>query len=398
MASGGLDDGKLQGLVKIRDQVVDMLDAHRQPQEGVGHADALAFLGRHLGMGGDGRRTDGGLHPAQADGRAHDFEVLKKGVGADLLAIQLEGQHGTEAGHLLACGGVAGRTAQPGIKHPPHHGVGGQELRQKAGIGGLLLDPQRQGFKAAFQQVAVAGIQAAPQVAGQVKDLLRMGVRRYRNTAAQVAVAAHVFGAAVNDDIDSQFDGFLVDGGGEGVVDDGRNTAGAGEIGNLANIDDPQKRVGGGFDHDDPGPVGDGGGDGVHVGFGKGIADAEAFEGVGDKGVGAAIEFIHQDDVVPCPGKGQNGGAHGRHARTEQDTVFGFFQGADFLDDDILIDGVEVARVGRFFPVQVIIGRGSENRGIDTAGGLLKIAAAVNTSGIGFHDGYSPFDLTGLAI
>ena len=122
-----------------------------------------------------------------------------------------QGSARLDGGELLDLGpadtaelGVAEGILQSGIKHPPHHGVGGQELRQAAGIGGLLIYPQRQGFKTALQQVAVAGIQAAPQVAGQVKNLLCMGLRRYRDAAAQVAVAAQVFGAAVHDNVDAQ--------------------------------------------------------------------------------------------------------------------------------------------------------------------------------------------------
>ena len=49
---------RLQRLVEIGDDVVDMLDADRQPDIVVGHAGRLLLLGRELRVGG-GRRMDG---------------------------------------------------------------------------------------------------------------------------------------------------------------------------------------------------------------------------------------------------------------------------------------------------------------------------------------------------
>jgi hypothetical protein len=58
------------------------------------------------------------------------------------------------------------------------------------------------------------------------------------SAAAQIAVAADVFGAAVNHKVDPEGDRVLIDGAREGVVDRGHNAPAAADIGGGLDIGD----------------------------------------------------------------------------------------------------------------------------------------------------------------
>src|SRR3546814_12327747 len=54
-----------QRRLQLRQQVVDVLDSHREPNQAVGDAQRLADLPRNAGMGPDRRMPDQALDPAE---------------------------------------------------------------------------------------------------------------------------------------------------------------------------------------------------------------------------------------------------------------------------------------------------------------------------------------------
>ena len=125
------------------------------------------------------------------------------------------------------------------------------------------------------------------------------------------------------------------------------------ELCDLSDIDHAQERVGRRFDNDDFCILLHRPANRFGIGRGKAILYPETFKFIGGEGMSSAVELVHHHHVVPGACKSENRGAHRGHAGAEQNAVFRAFQCANFLNNRLLIRGIEVARVGNGFPVQI---------------------------------------------
>lgn len=143
----------------------------------------------------------------------------------------------------------------------------------------------------------------------------------------------------------------------------------------------PEERIGGGLEVDEPG----GGFDGRDE-VGGGIAprdpDAEGDQFAGDELERAAIEVALEHDVIAGNEVGKEESGDGSHAGAEDDGGLTAFEGRDFSGDDLLVGGIEVARI------EILVGRvgkreggGSEHRAAGAAGGGVQIGAGMDAQG-----------------
>lgn len=203
-----------------------------------------------------------------------------------------------------------------------------------------------------------------------------------RDAAAEVAVAAQIFGAAVDHDIDAKGDGRLVDRGGEGVVDNGGDTSFPGQGCDLSDVDDLQQRVGGRLDHYRPGFRGYGLDDCGRIGGDEGVVNPQPAKSLGRQGVGAAIEGLEQYHVFTACDRAEDGRADGGHAGRKEHRLFRQFECRHLLFDRLLVGGVEMPGVETVGRVAIVKGGGGENRRIHAAGAGVMVGAAVDTEGI----------------
>ena len=87
----------------------------------------------------------------------------------------------------------------------------------------MFFDPDSQGFKASFNQVTGHGIQAAPEIGRRRFNFSNQLFRGQGGTAANITVAADIFGPAVGNNIKAEIKGVLIDRCGKGIVNDSQD-------------------------------------------------------------------------------------------------------------------------------------------------------------------------------
>ena len=281
-----------------------------------------------------------------------------------------------------------------------------QELRHLAGGAGDMRHPHAQGLEAEVEVEGVLraldGAQVAHQLArglgdigqfaeflrvgqtvigrvgrGQPGEFLRMGLpvevaAVHDGSADGGAVAVHVLGRGVGDDVGAELEGPAVDRGREGVVDDQGHAVGVSDAGETLNVEHAHTRVGQRLAEDQLG-VGPESGLDLLVGgvlVDEGYLDPHLGEGDAEEVVGAAVDLGGGDhvgagladveageEVGGLPGRGQHRG----HAALEGGDARG-----DAVVGRVLEPRVEVAGL---FEVEetahLVAGRILEGRALD---------------------------------
>jgi hypothetical protein len=188
---------------------------------------------------------------------------------------------------------------------------------------------------------------------------------------------ARLTGAELADRLDTDVravvEGVLVDGGGEGVVDDrqGADRAGLfGDGGDGGDVEDVQGGVGRGLEEHDAGPAGQHLGQSADfVAAQEGGGDAELGQVVAEEFEGAAVDVADARDVLAGTGGGEEGGGFGGHARGERERLLAVFQvgelGLEGADGGVeAVAGVEVARLAALDDVEEVGGGVERERGM----------------------------------
>ena len=145
------------GAVEVREQVQDVLDADGETDEAVGKARLEALLSRDGAVGHRGGMTDERLDAAQALGQGEDLAGGDHALGALEVALEFEGDHPAEAGHLRPGGLVAGVAGQAGVVDLRNLGMAEQMLRHDHGVLAVPPHAQSQGLGPAQHQETVQG-------------------------------------------------------------------------------------------------------------------------------------------------------------------------------------------------------------------------------------------------
>jgi hypothetical protein len=103
-ASAGSGAG--QARLQVREQVVAILDTHRQAQQAVADARHRARLRAHRGMGHRRRMRDQRFHAAQRLGQGEMLQAVEEGTHCRQAAAQFQRKHGAESALLARRQGV----------------------------------------------------------------------------------------------------------------------------------------------------------------------------------------------------------------------------------------------------------------------------------------------------
>ena len=153
----------------------------------------------------------------------------------------------------------------------------------------------------------------------------------HNGAAHRCAVAVHILGGGVGDDVGAPLDGPAVDGGGEGVVHDQGHPVCMGGTGKLFNVQHGQGGVGDGLAEYGLG-VGTEGGVQLFLGAGgghEGHVDPHFGHGDRDQVEGAAVDGGGGDDVVPALADVEQGEEVGRLPAGSQHGGGAPLQGSD---------------------------------------------------------------------
>ena len=357
---------------------------------------------------------------------------LHEGAGGFAAAGQAKGDHAAAAmGQILPGQGVVGAGLQPAVIHIGHLGVLLQELGHRQGVGAVAGHPDVEALQAKVQDKGVLRGLAAAEVphqlggglgdessalaeplgigdavvalvgGGQAGELVGVGhpvkmAAVHDGAAHPGAVAVHILGGGVGDDVGAPLDGAAVDRSGEGVVHDQGHPVGVGGPGKLFDVQHGEGGVGDGLAKDGLGVgpergvqlfLGGGGGD-------EGDVDAHLGHGDRDQVEGAAVNGGGGDDVVPALAdveQGQEvgglpaGGQHGGGAPFQGGDLAGHGVAGGVLQAGVEVAvGLQVEQLAHVLAGVVLEGGGLDDgdlAGLAVAGGV----AALHADGIAVH-------------
>ena len=133
--------------VEVVPEVVDVFAADAEAQES----------GRDVFLSGElAAPFDGAFDAAQAGGVDDDVQGVAEPVGGGGVG-DLEGQHGSEAGHLRGGPAVPGVAGKAGVTDAADGGVLVEPPGEFAGVALAAVEPQGQGAQAAQRQEGFQG-------------------------------------------------------------------------------------------------------------------------------------------------------------------------------------------------------------------------------------------------
>src|SRR6266436_2809831 len=234
----GSGEGAVEGLGEVRDQVVGVLDADREADQVVLDADLEALLAGELVEAHDRGLLDQALHPAQRGRDERDRARVHHPGRRVEIARDLEGDHPTEAPHLLARDRVLGVGRETRVVHRRDARVAGEELGHRLRVRVLALHAQREGLEPAHEQVGREGIEHRAGDALQPPDRADQLGRSEHRAGEQVVVAAQVLGGGVHHHVDAPLERALVVRRREGGVDDGLHAMAPADSGESLEVED----------------------------------------------------------------------------------------------------------------------------------------------------------------
>ena len=203
---------------------------------------------------------------------------------------------------------------QTRIVHFLDPGVGREETRQGEGVGVLGPDAQRQSLGAPRQEKAGVRIERAAEEVERPPHAVHVRPARQDAPGHEIRVAVEILRGAVERHVEPDRQGTEVDGAGEGVVDDRRQTFLARELDDLAQTRNAHQRVGDGLHQEHPRA----GAQGLLPGVGalivdEGIAQSEILRVLRQEVVRAAVQAAPGQKVVALLQERQDGRRHGGH-------------------------------------------------------------------------------------
>ncbi len=150
------------------------------------------------------RSADRRFYPSQAYCGLDEAQAPDKPLSIDFCSIEFERQHGTEAAHLRLREFMIRGAGETGIIHPEDLILTFQVTGDAARVFSLPPDSDCKRHEASFKQGACLGIQTSSQVRSHGADTVCLRPRGDRDAAADIAVPAQVFRAAVHHNVDAQ--------------------------------------------------------------------------------------------------------------------------------------------------------------------------------------------------
>ena len=203
------------------------------------------------------RHADEALDPAEAGGTFDDGQPVVNALGESVLAVQVETDHAAEANHLSCGDFVIGVRGETRVIHASHPAVLFEERGNRLRVGVVAGDPQGKRFQPSSERVRRVRIHHGPHQPARFLDWRhqRRGTRDH--AAGDVAVPVEVLRRTLHHQIHAQRQRLLVDRTRKRVIDHRQHSAGATRARQPADVDAPQRRIGGRFEPHHPRAVGE---------------------------------------------------------------------------------------------------------------------------------------------
>ncbi len=230
--------------------------------------------------------------------------------------------------------------------------MGFEEGRESLGILIMPLDAEPQRTQTAEEQPTVKGTERRAGDEGKTPDALDQVAPPDNGARCCIVMSANIFGRAVNDGIDAEFEWALIDRSGKGVVTDCQQTMRAGHGDDRAQIGDLHERIDGSLDIEEARLRTDRRRKGCRIGLiDEGNGDSPAGQVVTEERHGPGIVVALGHDVVPLGESAEHDGKDCRHSGAGDEGGLPSFERRqcrlDHLVVWVAIAGVELGRSGR---------------------------------------------------
>jgi len=290
-----------ESLGDIGEQVSLGLDTDGDTDEVVLNSELSSVFSGDGAVGHDGGVLSEGLNTSEGLSEGNDLETLEESLSGLDISLDVEGEHTSETSGLLLGDVVLGVALEAGVDDLINLGVGLEELGNSHGVGAGSLDTDFEGLGSSEGDPGVEGGEASSHgLQDEEESVVKVLVVHNHASGNNVGVTTDVLGDGVGDDISTEVEGVLVDGGEEGVVDNEEDASSLEGVSNLSNVVDFEGGVGGGLEPDNLGVGSD---------FLLEVLDVEeASEGHLDVGVlgqdfsqvslGTTVHIVDAEDVV----------------------------------------------------------------------------------------------------
>lgn len=153
-----LRDRDLQGLQDILGEVITILNADTETDEGVRDAKGSTILGTDTAVGHEGRKFGEGLDTTQTLGESEELDGLEELDRLGQRATDTEGDHATKAGLLTGGQGMLRMRGEARVDNLGNKG--GEGLEEGSDLGsvlGVALHAEVESLKATAGEEAVKG-------------------------------------------------------------------------------------------------------------------------------------------------------------------------------------------------------------------------------------------------
>src|SRR5437763_7684579 len=140
---------------QIATQVIDVLDADREPDQRVVDAERRAQRRRNGAVRHQCGMLDQALDAAEALGERKEAAMLEEAPGAGEIGLQSDRHHAAESAHLTLGERMLRMRSQAWVIDLRHFGLRFEPLRELERIGAMLLHPERERLQATQREEAV---------------------------------------------------------------------------------------------------------------------------------------------------------------------------------------------------------------------------------------------------
>jgi hypothetical protein len=215
---------------EVFDDVCDIFNADCKAEKGVGNAQFISFLAGIVIVADCGRVSDEGFNAAEAWADETEFQGIHEFFGIVKRAFGFEGDYAAAAGHLGG-GDIIMRVAfEEGVIDPLDPGVIFKVSSNGQGRFVLFCDTQGEGLHAAEQQVCAMRVDGSAHGFVEVADFVDKLCPAEDCSGQDVVMAGKVLGAALQDQVDAEFQRALVEGCCKGAVDEGQDAVLVGDF------------------------------------------------------------------------------------------------------------------------------------------------------------------------
>lgn len=234
------------------DQIFNIFETNGESDQVIRDTEFLSDLRGDREMGHDSGAFNKGFNTTERFSQSHGLHGGQELSGFFDLSLDEEGDHTSEASHLLLSNFVLRVAGKTRVDDFLNLRVAFEEFSNDLSASASSIHSDLQGLETSESKVAVESTGSSSNSLGSEEELVSEGsIVGSESTHNDIGVTTDVFGDGVDTDVRAQKKGALEIRRGESVISGSDNSLGLGNLADGFNIADLKGRVGGGFNPDE---------------------------------------------------------------------------------------------------------------------------------------------------